>query len=66
MSQSFDVAIIGGGIAGISAAYKLSKNGAKCVLLEKSDTLYGRARSFRSSKFGEIDCGTAYLFRRLR
>ncbi len=31
----FDIAIVGGGPAGLSAAYSASKKGAKVVLFEK-------------------------------
>jgi len=38
-SQKFDVAVIGGGPAGMMAAGTAAKNGAKVVLLEKNKTL---------------------------
>ncbi len=37
MSQTFDVIIIGGGIAGCSSAFQLAKRGVKVALLEKSE-----------------------------
>ena len=39
--KEFDVAIIGGGLAGCSAAYYLSKFGARVVVLEKGDINQG-------------------------
>ncbi|RMF93119.1 MAG: NAD(P)/FAD-dependent oxidoreductase [Candidatus Schekmanbacteria bacterium] len=40
------VVIIGGGVAGLSAAYELSKKGADVILLEKAPVLGGLASSF--------------------
>ncbi|MBU1706379.1 hydroxysqualene dehydroxylase HpnE [bacterium] len=52
------VAIIGGGVAGISAAVKLAKSGEPIILFERSDKLGGRIRSFYDSDFGiELDLG---------
>mgnify|MGYP003460947752 FL=1 len=39
----YDVAIIGGGLAGLTAANFLVKEGKKVVVLEKSNRLGGRA-----------------------
>lgn len=39
--QKYDVAIIGGGVIGAAAAWKLSAAGAKVVLLEKDDICSG-------------------------
>jgi len=39
LEKKFDVAIIGGGPAGIMAAIQAGKNGAKTVLIEKTDKL---------------------------
>ncbi|MBQ3104123.1 MAG: FAD-binding oxidoreductase [Oscillospiraceae bacterium] len=39
--MKFDVAIVGGGVVGAAAAWKLSKAGAKVVLLEKDDLCAG-------------------------
>lgn len=41
------VGIIGGGIAGLAAAYELSKNGARVAVFEKEANLGGLASSFR-------------------
>ncbi|WP_374442949.1 FAD-dependent oxidoreductase [Epilithonimonas sp.] len=37
----YDVAIIGGGITGISTAYELQKRGKKCVVIEASNIGFG-------------------------
>ena len=34
--QIYDVIIIGGGVIGVSIAYKLSQNGVKCAIIEKN------------------------------
>ena len=39
--MKFDVAVVGGGVVGAAAAWKLSKAGAKVVLLEKDDLCAG-------------------------
>ena len=40
-NQIFDVAIVGGGITGISTAIKLQQSGKKCILLEASNIGFG-------------------------
>ena len=39
IKQKFDIAVIGGGPAGMMAAIKASETGAKVILLEKNDNL---------------------------
>ncbi len=52
------VAVIGGGVAGISAALRLADFGVQSILFERSDRLGGRIRSFFDSDFGiELDLG---------
>ncbi len=41
------VAIVGGGITGMSAAYELRKRGVPCAIFERDETLGGLAGSFR-------------------
>ncbi|MGN7402389.1 phytoene desaturase family protein [Cytobacillus praedii] len=43
MSEHYDVAIVGGGIAGLTAALYLAKGGKKVVVLELQDQIGGRA-----------------------
>ena len=45
MKKKFDVVIIGGGIAGVSAAITLSRNNFKVLLVEKQCILGGLATS---------------------
>ncbi|MFN8580186.1 MAG: FAD-dependent oxidoreductase [Gemmatimonadaceae bacterium] len=41
MSTTYDVAVIGGGVIGVCAAYYLSRGGARVILLEKDDIASG-------------------------
>lgn len=40
-NQLFDVAIVGGGITGVSTALKLQQSGKKCILLEAANIGFG-------------------------
>ncbi len=53
-SNSFDVIVIGGGFAGLSAAARLSKNGARVLVLEAKARLGGRATAFQDRETGEL------------
>jgi protoporphyrinogen oxidase len=44
-------AILGGGPAGLAAAYELAKNGQQCLLLEKSNTLGGIAKTVKHDDY---------------
>jgi digeranylgeranylglycerophospholipid reductase len=44
--EKFDIAVVGGGPAGLSAAYSAAKGGAKVILLEKDESI---AHSIRTS-----------------
>lgn len=41
------VCIVGGGVGGMAAAYKLQKAGVSCIVLEASDRLGGRVKTTR-------------------
>lgn len=45
MTETADVIIIGGGPAGITAAYKLSENGIRSILFEKNPTIGGLSKT---------------------
>ncbi|MBM3324632.1 MAG: FAD-dependent oxidoreductase, partial [Calditrichaeota bacterium] len=52
------VAVVGGGVAGISAAFHLSQLGVSTILFERRDRLGGRISSFFDKTLGaELDLG---------
>jgi len=60
--EKTDVTIVGGGFAGLAAALRLHRRGAKIRLLEKRAFFGGRAYSFREAKTGEtVDNGQHLL-----
>src|SRR5919197_2682076 len=46
MEEKYDIAVVGGGPAGLSAAYSAAKAGAKVILFEKDEAI---AHSIRTS-----------------
>ena len=59
MKEFWDVAIIGGGVGGLSAARKCAKAGLKTILFE-ADRIGGRAGSVNRKKY-IIDMGAVYI-----
>ncbi len=56
--MSFDIVVIGGGVAGLSAAAALSEAGARVLVLEARPALGGRASAFTDPATGEtVDNG---------
>jgi squalene-associated FAD-dependent desaturase len=59
----FDVAIVGGGVAGLAAASLLAERGKRVIVLEARGELGGRATAFRDRETGElVDNGQHVLF----
>ena len=54
MAEANDVAVIGGGFAGLSAAVALAERGFRVALLERKPALGGRAYSFEDSETGDF------------
>ncbi|MEX0939133.1 MAG: hydroxysqualene dehydroxylase HpnE [Pirellulales bacterium] len=52
MSQS-EIAVVGGGLAGMAAALRLAEHGCRVTLFEARRQLGGRASSFRDTRTGE-------------
>lgn len=60
MTQTFDIAIIGAGMAGLSAATALTEAGHKVVLFDKSRGSGGRMSTKRTES-GDLDMGAQYF-----
>jgi squalene-associated FAD-dependent desaturase len=59
----FDVAIVGGGVAGLAAASALAEAGLRVLVLEARGGLGGRATAFKDRETGElVDNGQHVLF----
>ena len=63
MTSRYDVIVIGGGFAGLSAACALTRRGARVLVLDARPQLGGRATAFRDRQTGElVDNGQHVLF----
>jgi len=60
MMTTYDVAVIGGGIAGLYANYLLTKKKQNCIVLEKNSTVSGRVREheFHGAR---LKCGAGII-----
>src|SRR5436305_4220967 len=59
----FDVAVVGGGVAGLAAATALAEAGRRVLVLEARGQLGGRATAFADRETGElVDNGQHVLF----
>jgi heterodisulfide reductase subunit A len=64
MTMSKDVLVIGGGIAGISAALQLANSGYKVYMVEKQPSIGGRMAQL-SKTFPTLDCAPCILSPRM-
>jgi len=60
------VLVVGGGVAGVTAAARLARAGTPVILLEQGKQLGGRASSGALPGFGEVDLGFHVLMRTCR
>jgi squalene-associated FAD-dependent desaturase len=61
--MKYDVAVIGGGVAGLAAASALAEAGQRVLVLEARGELGGRATAFRDRDTGElVDNGQHVMF----
>ena len=54
MTNRFDVVVVGAGFAGLSAAVRLTRHGARVLVLEARARLGGRATAFADRDTGEL------------
>ena len=59
--SSFDVVVVGAGIAGLSAARKLQNSGASVAVLEARDRIGGRAHTVPGLEGQSIDLGAQFI-----
>ncbi len=52
-----DVVVVGGGVAGVSAAIELAERGLKVTVLERADTLGGKVKGWRDSRGDSLEGG---------
>jgi len=60
--RAFDVIVVGGGVAGLSAASALAGAGARVLVVEARPALGGRASSYRDPATGEIVDNGQHIF----
>lgn len=60
-TEQVDVAIIGAGLAGLTAAHRVLQAGHSCVVLEARDRIGGRIYSHQLTGGGIVDLGAAWI-----
>jgi monoamine oxidase len=60
-AESYDVVVIGAGLAGLSAAQDVIRAGYSCVVLEARDRVGGKTWSQELASGGVVDLGAAWL-----
>jgi monoamine oxidase len=60
-NNDHDVAVIGGGAAGVAAAHRLHEAGIDCLLIEARDRLGGRAWTVAGPDGAALDLGCGWL-----
>jgi monoamine oxidase len=60
-SSELHVIVAGGGLAGLTAAYELSRRGARVDVLEARDRLGGRVRTLRKSDGLHVEAGGEFI-----
>src|SRR5688500_2759770 len=61
MSERFDVAIVGAGLAGLTAARELTKAGRSVVVLEAQDRVGGRTLNHRFEDGTLVEVGGQWI-----
>jgi monoamine oxidase len=61
--EKFDVVIVGGGMAGLSAAYELKKRGLTYIVLEAQDRVGGRMHSEKLRNGLVVELGAEWISR---
>src|SRR5512145_2678515 len=59
--QRFDVVVVGAGIAGLSCAAALGRDGARVVVLEQARGVGGRCATWRSDAGLALDYGATFV-----
>ena len=60
-TSHYDVVVLGAGLAGLTAAEQVIRNGYSCLVLEARDRVGGRTFSTRLPADGVVDLGAAWI-----
>lgn len=59
--RKYDVVVLGGGLAGLTAAESIVRSGHSCLVLEARDRVGGRTWSAKLAGGGMVDLGAAWI-----